>query len=52
MCVLEGAIRMDSAVNSCVHKLFKAQTLLFFISEMTLALEWVGWGGGRKQALQ
>ena len=41
---------MDSAVNSCVHKLFKAKTLLFFISEMTLALEWWAWGveGGNK----
>jgi hypothetical protein len=33
---------MDSAVNSSVHKLFKAKVFLFFISEMTLALETVG----------
>jgi hypothetical protein len=37
---------MDSAVNSPVHKLFKAKDLLFFISEMTLALKTVCRGRG------
>jgi len=40
---------MDSAVNSSVHKLFKAKTLLFYFGNDSCS--WMG-GGGRKQALQ